>query len=198
MLADRKRIMVVGSGGAGKSTFARELERVTGLPLFHLDRLHWNPGWTPTPRDEWRGTVENLAANDEWIIDGNYGGTLKERVLRCDAIVFFDFNRLTCLFGVVRRTLTSWGESRPDMAEGCPERLDWNFVRWVWSYPETSRPKVARAIEQAGPDVVVLIVKTRRDVRNVLKAMASGSGPRGGVGVSGREQRGGEPDAPPA
>jgi len=171
LLTDRKRIMVVGSGGAGKTTLALKLGELTRLPVVHLDRHNWHSGWVPTPADEWRPKVEALAASDEWIIDGNYGGTLGIRVRRCDAIVFFDFNRVTCLWGAAKRAFLQRGASRPDMPEGCPERLDWAFLRWIWGYSRVSRPKVLSAIERASDDVEVVMVRNRRQARNLLESM---------------------------
>src|SRR5690349_9780425 len=127
--------MVVGSGGAGKSTFSRELAARTGLPLLHLDLYYWKPGWVPTPRDEWFECVRQLSSNDSWIMDGNYAGSLAIGVQRCDAIVFFDMPRLVCLHGVVRRWLVHQFKRRPDLPEGCPERLNAAFLRWIWDYP---------------------------------------------------------------
>src|SRR5205823_13278780 len=73
--ASLKRVLVIGSGGSGKTTFAQRLAQRTGLPLIHLDSLYWHPGWEPTLEDEWREKVRGLVRNDAWIIDGNYGGT---------------------------------------------------------------------------------------------------------------------------
>ena len=168
-----KRIMVVGSGGAGKTTLALKLGEATGLPVIHLDRHNWNPGWVPTPEDEWKEIVRELAATDRWIIDGNYGGTLITRARRCDTIVFFDFNRLISLWGAVKRATFHRGRSRPDMAEGCSERLDLAFLRWIWNYNSVSRPKVLRAIEQAPEGVRVISVRNRREVRELLNQLGS-------------------------
>ena len=78
-LEDRQRIMVIGSGGAGKSTFARQLAALTGLPVIHLDRHYWRPRWERTPTEEWNGIVQDLAAGAAWIIDGNYTNSLPLR-----------------------------------------------------------------------------------------------------------------------
>ena len=173
MLSDRKRIMVVGSGGAGKSTFVRELGIITGLPVIHLDRDYWQSNWVPTPTAEWRRNVGDFASRDQWIIDGNYGSTLTVRVERCDALVFFDFGRLTCLWGATTRAVVQRGKRRPDMGEGCFERFDWTFLRWIWGYSTTSRPKVLHTIQEARSHVQVVILRTRRDVRKTLAAVCA-------------------------
>jgi adenylate kinase family enzyme len=173
MLHDRKRIMVVGSGGAGKSTFARELARLTGLPLIHLDRFFWQPGWIPTPNDDWLERVRQLSGGDSWIIDGNYGGSLTIRVERCDAIVFFDMPRLTCVGGVLQRWLMHRITPRPDLPDGCPEKIDLAFVRWIWDYPRSSRPRIAAALERAGPHVEVVTITRRAQAMTLLAAVSN-------------------------
>lgn len=167
VLAGKQRIAVVGSGGAGKSTFARRLQERTGLPVIHLDREHWRPGWVETPADEWRVKVAHLVSGDRWIMDGNYGGTLELRVARADAVVFFDFPRATCLWGIVKRRTKRGG--RPDMGEGCPERLDLQFLRWVWRYNKDSRPEVIRTLSAATHETEIVTVRTRRQVKALLR-----------------------------
>lgn len=173
MLGGRKRIMVVGSGGAGKTTLAVNLGELTGLPVIHLDRHNWKPGWVSTPDDEWTEIVRGLVAADAWIIDGNYGSTLDMRARRCDTIIFFDFNRVVALWGAVKRAVLQRGRSRPDMAEGCPERLDLAFLKWIWSYNKVSRPKVLAAIEEAPKGALVITVHNRRQVRQFLSELRS-------------------------
>src|ERR1051325_11561095 len=117
-----RRVLVIGSGGAGKSTFAARLGERTGLPVVHLDAHYWRAGWRETPREEWDARVDELLAADEWIIDGNYGGTLARRLAACDTVIFLDLPRTLCLWRVVKRRALFRGRSRPDMAEGWPER----------------------------------------------------------------------------
>jgi adenylate kinase family enzyme len=166
--------MVIGSGGAGKSTFARELAARTGLPLVHLDLHYWKPGWTPTPPVEWTESVRALARGDRWIIDGNYAGTFAIRGARCDAVVFFDLPRLVCLAGVVRRRLRSGLAARPDLPAGCSDRLDWNFMRWIWDFPRDTRPRILDTIAALGPEIELVTIRRRSHARAVLGAISEG------------------------
>jgi adenylate kinase family enzyme len=84
-----KRIAIIGSCGAGKSTLARQMGTILGLEVIHLDSFFWKPGWVETPRVEWRSTVENLVKRETWIIDGNYGSTFDIRLEAADTIVFW-------------------------------------------------------------------------------------------------------------
>jgi len=151
-----ERVLLIGSGGSGKTTLARRVAAAAALPLFHLDRLYWRPGWQPTPPDVWELTVSRVLAGDRWVIDGNYGGTLALRLAAADTAIFLDVPRSVCLARVLRRGL---GRPREEVAPGCPQRLTWPFVRWVWGYPRTRRPRVLAQLEEferRGGRVVVL------------------------------------------
>lgn len=116
-----KRVLVIGPSCAGKSTLARRLADRIGLPLVHLDPLYWRAGWRETPKEEWAQTVERLVQQDDWVIDGNYGGTLDQRLEAADTVIFLDFSRWICLRRAVKRRIQFHGRSCPDMAEGCSE-----------------------------------------------------------------------------
>src|SRR3954454_9258425 len=122
-VAPMRRVLVIGCGGAGKSTFARELGARLGLPVVHLDRLYWKPGWVPTPADEWEMVVREALAGERWVMDGNYGGTLAIRIQVADTAILLDVPRRPCVRRVVWRSLRNYGRSRDDLGPGCREKL---------------------------------------------------------------------------
>jgi adenylate kinase family enzyme len=152
-----KRILVIGCSGSGKTTLARWLAQQLKLPLVILDREYWGPGWVAPPEEEWRKTVHTLANRDAWVMDGTYHASLAERLPSADAVVWLDFDRWRCLARVLLRSVRYRGLTRSDMAEGCPERMDREFLRYVWNFNEETRPRIGAAIAAARhPQVVVL------------------------------------------
>ena len=162
-----RRVLVVGSGGAGKTTFANELGDRTGLPVIHLDQHFWQPGWVETPRDTWRAKQASMVAADAWILDGNYSGTIDVRLARADTVVLLDLGRVRCVFRVVKRTMCNRG--REVTAVGCPDRFDRDFTKWVWSYPRRSRPRILDAVRRAGDHMTFVRLRTPREVRAFLE-----------------------------
>jgi adenylate kinase family enzyme len=163
--------MVVGSGGAGKPTVAREVGARLGLPVVHLDEHFWRPGWVEIPRDEWDGVVRALAAADRWVMDCNYSGKIDVRLVRADAVVLLDLPRLLCLSRVLRRWLRYRGETRPDMTPGCPERLTGEFVRWIWTYPGRPRERILAAVDAAGARGRLVRLRSPAGVRRWLSEL---------------------------
>lgn len=160
------RVAVVGSGGAGKTAFATELGRRTGLPVIHLDRIHWKPGWVETPKEEWAKVVGDQIMGERWVIDGNYGGTFELRFDRADTVIVLALSRWRCASRVLRRVIANHG--REVQAAGCPERLDRSFIRWVWRYPRDSRPHLDVALALCKSHVHVVELLTPEEVRRFL------------------------------
>jgi len=159
-----QRILVIGSPGAGKSTLASRIAGHLGLPLIHLDREYFRPGWTMPSRSEWRERVRALAAGPAWVMDGNYASTFDIRVPRATAVIWLDLSRWNCLAGVVRRVMKNHGLARSDLGPGCVERFDWSFLRWIWSYPNKMRSKTARMLKRLRPDQRVCVLRSRSEI----------------------------------
>lgn len=105
------KIMIIGSPGSGKSTFARKLRDKTGLPLFYLDMIKHKPDRTTIPSAEFDKKLKEILVKKQWIIDGNYQRTLEARMKECDLIILFDLPTQVCLEGVKSRI----GTKREDM-----------------------------------------------------------------------------------
>ena len=171
-----RRVLVIGSGGAGKTTLARRMGAVTGLPLIHLDQLYWHSGWRATPNDEWDRVVDALCARDAWIMDGNYGRTLAVRLAACDTVVFLDTPRWRCLWRIVRRRLRHGQQNRRELPEGCPDRLTWEFVRWVWSYPGRRRPAILAELSALSDRKRTVVLHGDREVGRFIATLAESAG----------------------
>jgi adenylate kinase family enzyme len=129
-----RRVLVIGPCGAGKSTAATELGELLGLPVHHLDRMHWREGWVEGSREELVAALAPILAGERWLIDGNYGGTMGERLERADTVVYLDYPIRLCLWRALRRAWRYRGASRPDMAPGCPERFDPAFLLYILTF----------------------------------------------------------------
>ena len=165
-----ERIVIIGCGGAGKSTLARKLGEKLGLPVVHLDRLFWRPGWVQVSQEEFDALLRMELAKDKWIMDGNFNRTIPERVERCDTIIYLDFNRFTCLRGVAKRFITNIGKVRPDMGEGCPEKVDLEFLKWIWNFNKNKRESYYRILNEAA-HAQTIVLKNRRAVNKYLKEL---------------------------
>ncbi|HEY6095924.1 MAG TPA: hypothetical protein VIU93_13325 [Gallionellaceae bacterium] len=164
-----KRFLVLGCGGSGKSTYSRRLAAATGLDLVHLDSCYWKPGWNHTPAAEWEETVQNLIMQESWIIDGSYYGTLDMRLQQADAVIFFDLPRLVCIWRVIKRRLQNIGGSnRLGMPAGCPERIYWKFLKWVWRYRESNRPQVMDKLRQFSERGKVYVITSDHQAEKLL------------------------------
>ena len=106
----------------------------------------------------------------KWIIDGNYNRTIPERIKRCDTIIYLDFSRFTCLMGVAKRVLSTYGTVRPDMGAGCPERFDPEFLKWIWNFNRKHRENYYRLLNEA-EDTETIVLKNRRAVKRFLEQL---------------------------
>lgn len=163
-----ERILIIGGNGAGKTTFAKALAEKTQLPLVHLDALYWRDGWQPVPDEEFDRLLLQELQKPRWILDGNIRRTLPLRLQYCDTVLYFDFSRLACLWGVVKRSLTHWGRTRPDLGGNCPEGLHFRFWKSVWTGHQRGRDSLYQMLEGTH-GVNVILLKNRREAKKFLQ-----------------------------
>lgn len=174
-----KKILIIGSGGAGKSTFARWLGAALDIEVIHLDAHYWLPGWVEMPKPDWQQRVEELTRRDAWVMDGNYSGTFDVRLAACDTIIFLDIARTVCLWRICKRWLKYRNRRRPDMGVGCNEQLNLEFIQWVWNYPQRSRPKVMALLQACDQSKRVFHLQSQADVESFLAGLAGRERPAG-------------------
>ncbi len=163
-----KRIVIIGSGGAGKSTLARRLGEITGIEVIHLDQLYWQPNWIEPSKVEWKQTVAEILKRDSWILDGNFGGTMEMRLEAGDTAIFLDLPRSVCLLRILKRRLTYRRTNRPDMAEGCHEKIDLEFLGWIWNFARTTKPKIEARLQNIEPEKIVIRLKSAQEVESFI------------------------------
>lgn len=166
-----KRVMIIGQPGSGKSTLARTLGSKTGLPVVHIDLIHWMSGWVERPKPEKIALALIEQNKDEWIFEGGLGATKEHRLERADTLINLDFPLWFRAWRVLKRTLTSYGKTRPDLPEGCPEQFSLEFWKWIWDTSRKNREANIRWMAKAAPDVAVFHLCSVRAVRQFVAAL---------------------------
>lgn len=160
-----RKIIVIGSPGAGKSTFSRKLRDITSLPLYHLDMINHKPDRTTVTREEFDRQLSEILRTDKWIIDGNYQRTIEMRLEKCDTVFLLDFPLEICLAGAAARV----GKKREDMP-WVEEEFDEEFRQWIVDFPKEKLPEIYRMLDNYS-DKNVIIFKSRRETEDYLNIL---------------------------
>ena len=155
-----KKVIIVGCCDSGKSTFATKLAKKTGLPLYHLDNIYWLPDASHLERPEFIQRQNEIMKNESWIIDGNYGGTIKHRIKECELVFFFDLPTDICLKGVLQRE-----KVRDDIA--CELEPDEELLNYIKDYNRKSKPKLL-LLFMTHPNVKIITFKSHKEADEYL------------------------------
>ena len=155
-----QRLVILGRGASGKSTLAKRLGEITGLPVIELDKLFWQPGLVATPHDDWAVLQEKLSAEDGWIMDGDLGpyDVVEVRLRRADTVIFLDFSVGRCAWRAILRSR---------------ERGD--FWRWLLAYRSQSRPLLMQSIASHAANADVHMFRSPRALRCFVADLAHNS-----------------------
>ncbi len=163
-----KRVMVVGGPGSGKSTFARALGDITGLPVYHMDMIHHLPGWVERPLAEKIPMAKAIEAKQKWIFEGGLSATYANRARRADTVIWLDLPLTLRLARVLKRRVQYNSQSRPDLPENCPERLNLGFTHFMIRTRNSGREKIAQTIADA-PHLKVHHIRTAKGADTLLE-----------------------------
>lgn len=165
------KIAIIGYSGSGKSTLAKHLAAKHGTDVLYLDTVHWLPGWNTRPREERIQIVDEfLNTHDSWVIDGNYSKLSYDRRMdEADNIIFMSFNRFACLYRALKRHRNYKGRSRESMTEGCNEKMDLEFIKWILhgGRNKSNRERYKSTIEKHKNKVV--IIKNQKQLERFYK-----------------------------
>ncbi len=164
-----QKILILGCGGSGKSTLALELSKKLNVPVIHLDQAYWKPNWVKTETEEWETVVKEIMKRPTWVMDGNYGGTMDMRLKVADTVIFLKMPTWLCLYRVIKRTLQYYGQSRPTMTKGCPERWSWEFYHYILFYNKTRTPNILKKLKVLPVDKKVFIINSSKEKSDFLK-----------------------------
>lgn len=160
--------MIIGNPGSGKSTLARHLSELLHITAYHMDTIFWQPGWVPIKREKLIKETKKLMEKDTWIIDGNYSATFDIRLKEADTIIFLHFSTMRCLYGITKRRIQYHKQTRPDLAAGCPEKLDWEFFQYVRKFNKRKAPHIYELLTNY-PDKQQIIFKNRSQLQKFLQ-----------------------------
>lgn len=168
-----KRVMIVGQAGSGKSTLAREMGKRTGLPVVHIDTIHWQPGWIERSADEKTRLCREVEAGDRWIFEGGHSATWDTRMARADLLVWIDRPSALRFWRVLMRTLAQRGRPRPDLPDDCPERLRNlpGFFRFMWKTRKSARAGTRERVANAPSTCRVVCLRSNRQTRQFLQSI---------------------------
>lgn len=171
-----KRIMIVGQPGSGKSSLAQRLGERTGLPVIHIDKIHWQPGWVERSKAEKTRLCKEAEQGERWIFEGGHSSTWPSRLARADMLIWLDRGVGIRLWRVLRRSIVGLGKTRPDMADGCPERLGTlpEFVHYIWTTRNSAVRKIARLTEMAPEGCEVVRLRSDEDVERFVGRFPGG------------------------
>ena len=159
------KIAIIGYSGSGKSTLAGRLAEHYDIPVLYFDRVQFRPNWEIRPQASKEIMTKTfLDLHKDWVIDGNYSKLFFERRMEeADVIILLLFNRFACLHRVWRRYRKYKNQSRPDMGDGCNEKLDREFVKWVLrdGRSKTTRQRFQNVIARY-PEKTVVIKNQRQ------------------------------------
>ncbi|MDF3414338.1 hypothetical protein HKX54_07705 [Sulfitobacter sp. M57] len=167
-VASAKRVMIVGGPGSGKSTLARLLGPRLGLPVFHMDKIHWQENWVERPMIEKLPMAQAVEEQDRWVFEGGMSVTYGNRMERADMLIWLDLPVGLRLWRVTKRLFRYLGKARPDLPPGCVERLHpetLTFYRFIWQSRHDAREKIVKLIADAGGRLVVVHLRNPREVQ---------------------------------
>lgn len=165
-----ERVLIIGSNGAGKSTFSYSLAEKLKAPVTHIDKVYWRGCWDVTPREEFEKLILQEAKKEKWIIEGNNLQSLPQRLQYADTVVWFEFPPIVCVINVLKREWKYYKKVRPDMPDECVSKLRLHFLREVWKYNREKHAKIENMLDDF-EQIQIIRFRNYRQVKRFLNSL---------------------------
>lgn len=167
---DFSRVSVIGCPGSGKTTFTKSLGGILNRTVTHLDKVLWGANWQMLPYDERKLIHDGVILTDNWIIDGMWKSHLDDRLDRATLVIFLDYKRRISFWRAIKRRIRYRGKQRDDIAEGCREKLDNYFIRYIWTFRRKVRPFILKELSSR-QNLTVLTLKNPKQAERFLQTL---------------------------
>ncbi|EAF4306685.1 ATP-binding cassette domain-containing protein, partial [Listeria monocytogenes] len=138
-LKNKEKVLIIGPNGAGKSTFATELGKHYDFEVCHLDKLFWQENWNAVAKADFEDKVDNImSSKKKYIIDGDYFFNLEKRLEHADLVIWIKIPLFLCVANIIKRRFKYMTNVRPDVTEGCDEKLNLSFLLYALKYNKRS------------------------------------------------------------
>jgi len=158
------KIAIIGCCGAGKTFLSLALGKRLQIHVHHLDAIYWKPNWVESKMSEFQMQQEKIIAQDQWILDGNYGKTMDIRLQYADTIIFLDIATSVCIWSILKRYFRYRNKTRIDMGGDNTEHMTFEFLFYTWSFRRKNRSKIMEKLNTIQQSKNVIILKSRKDV----------------------------------
>lgn len=143
-----KKIFICGISGSGKTTLASQISKKLGHFPIYMDEHFWLKNWVQRPEDDFYNLIDNLTLNNTWVLEGATGKVIERYAPQAEIVIWLNFSNMNAIYRVLKRTIKNYGrKTRCEMADGCIERFNLDFYKWIWNYPKEKNPKIKKFFE---------------------------------------------------
>lgn len=173
---NKKKIVIVGNAGSGKTTLACTLQRKLTLPLYHLDQYYWLPNWQRIDFAKFQEAHDKICLQEAWIIEGPiYKNTLQQRIALANVVIFLDIPRYVCLLRILKRSIVNWGKDMPGSPADCKQQIlsfkSAHFFTWVWRFNKKYKSMISNILDEVKDTKQVYILTSTNDIKHFVDSL---------------------------
>lgn len=165
-----KKILIIGNGGSGKTTFSLKLEKILNYPALHLDSIYWLDGWGKNSLEKFEEQTHQFMNSDCWIIEGTPMHDIQFRLDQADTIIFLDINRIICILRLIKRALKNSFYSHPPKIEGPANFFSLKAAIWVWKFKNSKRNTI-NILLNSKKNKNIFYIKNNSDLHNFINSL---------------------------